>query len=75
MAIRYHYWLLSYSEDDQMTPSLRRWTQVLSWLSFDKSSVNKCVIGQLRIMCFYYWAAYSILKAKRCVFCATTGLH
>lgn len=39
--------------------------QVLSWLSFDKSSVGGQALHQARILAFYYWATYSILKARK----------
>ncbi|GAX74296.1 hypothetical protein CEUSTIGMA_g1745.t1 [Chlamydomonas eustigma] len=39
--------------------------QVLTWLSFDNTSVADCVLKQIRILAFYYWATFCILKAGR----------
>ena len=42
--------------------------QVLSWLSFDKSSVPKCLIAQTRILAFFYWSTFCILRARKNTF-------
>ena len=44
---------------------MRTGSDVLNWLSFEGSSVSKCLLGQTRILAFYYWATFSILRAKR----------
>ena len=47
---------------------MRTGSDVLSWLSFKGSSVPQCLMGQARILAFYYWSTYCILKARRNVF-------
>ena len=47
---------------------MRTGSDVLSWLSFEGSSVPQCLLGQARILAFYYWATYCILRAKRNAF-------
>ena len=40
-------------------------TQVLSRLGFEDSSVEKTVLAQARVLCFFYWTTYCILKAAK----------
>lgn len=39
--------------------------QVLQWLSFDSSTIPGTLLRQGRILLFYYWATYCILRAKK----------
>lgn len=39
-------------------------SQVLQWLSFDKSSVFARCGSQARILMFYYWATFCILMSS-----------
>lgn len=38
---------------------------VLSWLSFGHTSIGKTLGAEARILAFYYWLTFSILKAKK----------
>ncbi|MEW5320304.1 MAG: hypothetical protein WDW38_011386 [Sanguina aurantia] len=39
--------------------------QVLSWLSFERSSVRKAMLSQARILAFWYYATFCLLKASK----------
>lgn len=39
--------------------------QVLTRLGFEESSVKKTVLAQTRVLCFFYWTTYCILKAAK----------
>lgn len=41
---------------------------VLRWLSFNKDSGRTAMLGQTRILAFWWWATYCILKSKKPAF-------
>lgn len=43
---------------------MRTGEQVLTWLSFDKSTIPARAASQARILLFYYWATFCILRAS-----------
>ncbi|EFJ45360.1 hypothetical protein VOLCADRAFT_94516, partial [Volvox carteri f. nagariensis] len=44
---------------------MRDGDQVLQWLSFNKSSITGCCTAQARILLFYYWITFCILRASQ----------
>ncbi|GLC56908.1 hypothetical protein PLESTB_001162200 [Pleodorina starrii] len=52
-------------EADANGGGMRDGNQVLQWLSFDKSSVAARCASQARILLFYYWATFCILRASQ----------
>lgn len=44
---------------------MRSGQEVLDWLSFSDTSISAAVAAQARILGFYYWATYAILRASR----------
>lgn len=39
--------------------------QVLNRLGFENSTVRKTVASQTRVLLFYYWVTYCVLRAKK----------
>ncbi|KXZ53267.1 hypothetical protein GPECTOR_7g1161 [Gonium pectorale] len=52
-------------EPDAAGGGMRDGKQVLQWLSFDKSSIAGRCASQARILMFYYWATFCILRASQ----------
>lgn len=59
---------LDFEPDPSTGRGMRTGSDVLRWLSFHGSSVPRCLLGQARILAFYYWATFCILRAKRNTF-------
>ncbi|KAG2433874.1 hypothetical protein HXX76_008227 [Chlamydomonas incerta] len=51
-------------EADANGGGMRTGEQVLTWLSFDKSTIPARAASQARILLFYYWATFCILRAS-----------
>ncbi|KAG2484422.1 hypothetical protein HYH03_016836, partial [Edaphochlamys debaryana] len=52
-------------EADANGGGMRDGAAVLRWLGFDKSRIRDRVAQQARILAFYYWATFCILKSKQ----------
>lgn len=52
-------------EQDGEAGAMKDGGEVLNWLSFNHTSLPKALVGQARILLFYYWATFNILHAKK----------